>query len=193
MHIGVDLGVAAWACAPQNRGTPMHLSVFTTKIWVCPPNVFDKTSPVFIHHVLHVLRRRADWKDCVLCMSDLTLGSILLSLFVKIFRPLAVPSRALSEPFRSHGDQFSRWNRVCADEKTRLRGWLHIRFQPSAQSRPVRTITTGRAREPRWKEEDAVFIGVHWFLVFFAIVVGLWQRRLVVERGLHMSPLLLCR
>src|SRR6218665_1083542 len=35
----------------KNRGTPiMHLSVFTTfshpQIWVCPPNIFNKSTPV---------------------------------------------------------------------------------------------------------------------------------------------------
>jgi len=44
VHIGIDFGGAARALTPNNRESPMHLSVFTT---FCLP-VFGFAHPIFL-------------------------------------------------------------------------------------------------------------------------------------------------
>jgi len=50
---------AARARAPNNRETPVHLTMFTTfchpNILVCLPNIFDKSTPVLVL-ILNCLR-----------------------------------------------------------------------------------------------------------------------------------------
>src|SRR6218665_3687154 len=67
LHIGVDFGGNPGARPPKNRKTPMPLSVLTTfcstKIWVCPPSFFDKSTPAHLRVMTHSMRGPpiSDW------------------------------------------------------------------------------------------------------------------------------------
>jgi len=61
--IGVDFGGQPEHVPRNNWETPMHLSLFTTfcppNILVCPPNIFDKSTPMFSGlYLMEIMEKR---------------------------------------------------------------------------------------------------------------------------------------
>ena len=71
LHHRRRLWGATRAHAPNNRETPMHLPVFTTfppNILVCPPNIFDKSMPVFFSLLKTFFYSRGGRREVVVAM-----------------------------------------------------------------------------------------------------------------------------